>query len=37
MKRSVLMGCLLSLVTSSVVALDAYPMTTIAELYTSTT
>ena len=37
MKKSVLMVCVLGLVAPSVMALDAYPMTTIAELYTTTT
>ncbi len=37
MKKSVLMVCVLSLVAPSVMALDAYPMTTIAEIGTSTT
>lgn len=37
MKKSVLMVCVLSLVAPSVMALDAYPMTTISELGTATT
>ncbi len=37
MKKTVLMVCVLSLVAPAVMALDAYPMTTIAEMYTSTT
>jgi len=37
MKKPVLMLCVLSLVAPSVMALDAYPITTLNELYTSTT
>lgn len=37
MKRSALVFCLLSLVAPSVMALDAYPMTTINEMATATT
>ncbi len=37
MKKAVLMVCVLSLVAPSVMALDAYPITTLNELYTSTT
>jgi len=37
MKKSVLMVCVLGLVAPSVMALDAYPMMTIAVLYTTTT
>lgn len=37
MKKSCLLVCLLSLVAPSVMALDAYPMTTISEMGTATT
>jgi len=37
MNKSVLMVCVLILVAPSVMALDAYPLTTIAEMATSTT
>jgi hypothetical protein len=37
MKRTVVLACLLSLATPAAMALDAYPKTTINELYTTTT
>ena len=37
MKRSVLVACMLGLVVPGVMALDGYPITTIAEVATSTT
>ena len=37
MKKSVLMMCVLGLVAPSVMALDAFPMTTVCELGTATT
>ena len=37
MNKSVLIVCVLSLAAPSVMALDAYPITTIAEMATSTT
>jgi len=37
MKRTVVLACLLSLAAPAVMALDAYPKTTINELYTTTT
>jgi len=37
MKKAVLMVCVLGLVAPSVMALDAYPMTTVCEMGTATT
>jgi len=36
MKRFALVLCLITLVAPSIWALDAYPLTTVCELYTST-
>ena len=37
MKRTIVLGSILCLMAPALLALDAYPRTTIAELYTSTT